>query len=76
MSVVVDPVGSGLIPSLAHPGSNVTGPSVMAPTWSAQALRVDQRGRPLDGIIRDRRPSARRGWSNSPTSATGTGWTC
>ena len=30
MSVVVDPVGSGLVPSLAHPGGNVTGTSVMA----------------------------------------------
>lgn len=30
MSVVVDPVGSGLVPSLAHPGGNVTGTSIMA----------------------------------------------
>jgi putative ABC transport system substrate-binding protein len=30
MSVVVDPVGSGLVSSLAHPGGNVTGTSIMA----------------------------------------------
>jgi ABC-type uncharacterized transport system substrate-binding protein len=30
MSVVVDPVGSGLVPSLAHPGGNLTGISIMA----------------------------------------------
>ena len=31
MSVVIDPVGSGLVPSLAHPGGNVTGIGLMAP---------------------------------------------
>jgi putative ABC transport system substrate-binding protein len=30
MSVVIDPVGSGLVSSLAHPGENVTGLSAMA----------------------------------------------
>jgi putative ABC transport system substrate-binding protein len=30
MSVVIDPLGSGLIPSLAHPGGNVAGHSLMA----------------------------------------------
>jgi putative ABC transport system substrate-binding protein len=30
MSVVIDPVGAGLVPSLARPGGNVTGTSVMA----------------------------------------------
>jgi putative ABC transport system substrate-binding protein len=30
MSVVVDPVGSGLVPSLARPGGNLTGTSIMA----------------------------------------------
>jgi len=29
MSVVIDPVGSGLVPSLARPGSNLTGTSIM-----------------------------------------------
>jgi putative tryptophan/tyrosine transport system substrate-binding protein len=30
MAVVIDPLGSGLVPSLAHPGGNVTGHSLMA----------------------------------------------
>ncbi len=30
MSVVIDPVGSGLVPSLARPGGNLTGTSIMA----------------------------------------------
>ena len=30
MSVVIDPIGSGLVTSLARPGSNLTGTSVMA----------------------------------------------
>jgi putative ABC transport system substrate-binding protein len=31
MSLVIDPVASGLVASLAHPGGNVTGTSMMAP---------------------------------------------
>ena len=31
MSMVMDPVGSGIVPSLARPGGNVTGTSFMAP---------------------------------------------
>src|SRR4030095_15654521 len=30
MSVVIDPVGSGLVTSLARPGGNLTGTSIMA----------------------------------------------
>jgi putative tryptophan/tyrosine transport system substrate-binding protein len=30
MSVVIDPLGSGIVSSLAHPGGNVTGTSMMA----------------------------------------------
>src|SRR6266446_800946 len=37
MSLVLDPVGSGLVPSLARPGGNVTGTSFMAPTWSGSS---------------------------------------
>jgi putative ABC transport system substrate-binding protein len=35
-----DPVGSGLIASLAHPGGNVTGLSLMAPQLSAKQLQL------------------------------------
>jgi putative ABC transport system substrate-binding protein len=40
MSVVNDPVGSGLVPSLARPGGNVTGTSVMAPDLVGKQLAV------------------------------------
>jgi putative ABC transport system substrate-binding protein len=40
MSVVNDPVGSGLVPSLARPGGNVTGTSVMAPDLVGKQLEV------------------------------------
>jgi putative ABC transport system substrate-binding protein len=40
MSLVVDPVGSGLIPSLAHPGGNVTGTSIMAPDLVGKQLEL------------------------------------
>src|SRR2546426_11786879 len=40
MSVVNDPVGSGLVPSLAHPGGNITGTSVMAPDLVGKQLAV------------------------------------
>jgi putative ABC transport system substrate-binding protein len=40
MSLVVDPVGSGLIPSLAHPGGNLTGTSIMAPDLVGKQLEL------------------------------------
>ena len=40
MSLVIDPVGSGLIPSLAHPGGNVTGTSIMAPDLVGKQLEL------------------------------------
>jgi len=40
MSLVIDPVGSGLVPSLAHPGGNVTGTSIMAPDLVGKQLGV------------------------------------
>ena len=40
MSVVIDPVGSGLVPSLAHPGGNVTGTGLMAPDVVGKQLEV------------------------------------
>ena len=40
MSVVADPVGSGLVVNLAHPGGNVTGLSLMTPELSAKRLQL------------------------------------
>jgi putative ABC transport system substrate-binding protein len=40
MSVVIDPVGSGLVPSLARPGGNVTGLSLMGPDLVGKQLEV------------------------------------
>jgi putative ABC transport system substrate-binding protein len=40
MSAVIDPVGSGLVPSLAHPGGNVTGLSMMAPDLVGKQLEM------------------------------------
>jgi putative ABC transport system substrate-binding protein len=40
MSVVIDPLGSGLVPSLAHPGGNVTGLSIMASDLVGKQLEV------------------------------------
>jgi putative tryptophan/tyrosine transport system substrate-binding protein len=35
MTLAADPVGIGLVPSLAHPGGNVTGMSALASEWRA-----------------------------------------
>jgi putative ABC transport system substrate-binding protein len=40
MSVVIDPVGSGLVPNLAHPGGNVTGITMMATDLVGKQLEV------------------------------------
>ena len=40
MSLVNDPLGSGLVPSLAHPGGNVTGISLMAPDLVGKQLQL------------------------------------
>ena len=40
MSLVNDPVGSGLVPSLAHPGGNITGTSVMSPDLIGKQLQL------------------------------------
>jgi putative ABC transport system substrate-binding protein len=40
MAVVADPVGTGLVASLAHPGGNVTGLSVMLTELSAKQLQL------------------------------------
>jgi putative ABC transport system substrate-binding protein len=40
MATVADPVGSGLVASLAHPGGNITGLSVMSVELSAKRLQL------------------------------------
>jgi len=40
MALVADPVGSGLVVNLAHPGGNVTGLSLMTPELSAKRLQL------------------------------------
>jgi putative ABC transport system substrate-binding protein len=40
ISIVSDPVGSGLVASLAHPGGNITGLSTMATELSAKRLQL------------------------------------
>jgi putative tryptophan/tyrosine transport system substrate-binding protein len=40
MSVVIDPLGSGLVASLARPGGNVTGLSMMAPDLVGKQLEL------------------------------------
>jgi putative tryptophan/tyrosine transport system substrate-binding protein len=40
MAVVGDPVGSGIVANLAHPGGNVTGFSVLAAALSAKRLQL------------------------------------
>ena len=40
MAIVADPVGSGLVTSLAHPGGNVTGLSMMITELSAKRLQL------------------------------------
>jgi putative ABC transport system substrate-binding protein len=40
MSLVNDPVGSGLVASLARPGGNVTGLTIMAPDLSGKRLQL------------------------------------
>ena len=40
MALVVDPVGSGLVKSLAHPGGNVTGLSMMTTELNSKRLQL------------------------------------
>jgi putative ABC transport system substrate-binding protein len=40
MTTVADPVGSGLVANLAHPGGNVTGNTIMSPDLSAKRLQL------------------------------------
>src|SRR5262249_21337885 len=40
MALVADPVGSGLVANLAHPGENVTGLSMMIPELNVKRLQL------------------------------------
>jgi putative ABC transport system substrate-binding protein len=40
MAISTDPVGTGFVASLAHPGGNVTGLSVISPTLSGKRLEL------------------------------------
>jgi putative tryptophan/tyrosine transport system substrate-binding protein len=40
MALAADPVGSGLVANLAHPGENVTGNTIMSPDLSAKRLQL------------------------------------
>lgn len=40
MALVANPVGSGLVTDLAHPGRNITGNTIMSPELSAKRLQL------------------------------------
>jgi putative ABC transport system substrate-binding protein len=62
-SAVGDPVGTGLVPSLAHPGGNVTGISLLATELSAKRLEI------LREIVPDMSPVAML-WNDTNPSMT------
>jgi putative ABC transport system substrate-binding protein len=63
VAVVGDPVETGIVPSLAHPGGNITGVSLMASALAGKSVE----------LFRDMLPSARRvgvlGHSTNPVFA-------
>ena len=61
MALVIDPVGSGLVDSLAHPGGNVTGLSMMAMELYPRRLQLE-----LSRVRRKQRKCAAEGGSGRP----------
>ena len=65
MAIVADPVGSGLVASLAHPGGNITGLSTMATELSAKRLQLLKeaipRAHPGRGPVESRHAVPREG---------------
>jgi len=51
MALVADPVGSGLVTNLAHPGGNVTGLSIMLAELSAKRLQLLKEANPRLGRV-------------------------
>jgi len=47
MAYAADPVGSGLVASLARPGGNTIGLTTLAPTLSAKRLEILKEAFPL-----------------------------
>ena len=64
--IVADPVGSGFVKSLAHPGGNATGFTIMEPSIVSKWLELLKEIAPhvtrarivrrVDGIVRVREP--------------------
>jgi putative tryptophan/tyrosine transport system substrate-binding protein len=44
MTLAADPIGSGLVPNLAHPGGNLTGMSALASDLAGKRLAVVCKG--------------------------------
>src|SRR5262249_20171431 len=51
MANAADPVGSGLVPNLAHPGANVTGVSNMLAELSAKRLQLLKEAVPAASLV-------------------------
>jgi len=51
MALVADPVGSGLVANLAHPGGNITGFTIMIPDLSAKQLQLLKEAVPRLGRV-------------------------
>ena len=47
LTLVADPVGSGLVESFAHPGGNITGLTIMAPDLGAKRMQLLKEAMPF-----------------------------